>query len=139
MIYITLQGIIDVHSEIIEKYGGVDGIRDIGLLASAIDMPKAKMYGEYLHPTIFDKAVAYLFHIIRNPPFIDGNKRTGTIAALTFLRLNKTYIKFSKKQSIDLEELVVQTADGKTTKKQIAKFLKSCHQAQKVASITESS
>lgn len=133
MIYFTLQEIIEFHTEIIEKYGGVDGIRDIGLLASAIDMPKAKMYGEYLHPTIFDKAAAYLFHIISNHPFLDGNKRTGTMAALTFLRLNETHIKFTKKQSADLEELVVQTADGKMTKKQISKFLKDCHQVRELS------
>lgn len=64
MIFINMQEIIDDHAQIIRRYGGVDGIRDIGLLASAIDMPKATMFGEYLHPTIFDKAAAYLFHIV---------------------------------------------------------------------------
>ena len=127
MIFITMQEIIDDHAEIIHKYGGLDGIRDIGLLASAIDMPKATLFGEYLHPTIFDKAAAYLFHIICNHPFADGNKRTGTMAALTFLRQNRVDIEFTEGQTLVLEELVVNTADGKVTKEQIAKFLKECY------------
>lgn len=123
MIFITLQEALDGHAEIIRLYGGVEGIRDIGLLASALDMPKATMFGDDLHPTIFDKAAAYLFHIVCNHPFIDGNKRTGTIISLTFLRQNGTYLKFTEERSFALEELVVAIASGKTTKKQIAQFL----------------
>ncbi|MBI3236745.1 MAG: type II toxin-antitoxin system death-on-curing family toxin [Chlamydiales bacterium] len=126
MIFITLQEIIDDHTEIIDKYGGVDGIRDMGLLASAIDMPKAEMFGESLHPSIFDKAAAYLFHIICNHPFVDGNKRTGTMAALTFLRQNGIHIQLTEAQSLALEELVVHTASSKTNKEQIARFFKEC-------------
>lgn len=128
MIFITLQEIIDDHAEIIAKYGGVEGIRDIGLLASAIEMPKAALYGEYLHPTIFDKAAAYLFHIICNHPFIDGNKRTGTMAALTFLRQNQVHIYFTDEKTLALEELVVNTASGQITKEEVANFLKKCYE-----------
>jgi death-on-curing protein len=127
MIFITVQEIIDDHAEIIRRYGGMDGIRDIGLLASAMDMPKAAMFGEDLHPTIFDKAAAYLFHIICNHPFLDGNKRTGTMAALTFLRQNRIHIAFTEEQESVLEELVVSTAQGKTTKNQISNFFRNCY------------
>lgn len=127
MIFITLQEIIEDHAEIIRKYGGAEGIRDIGLLASALEMPKSMMFGEYLHPTIYDKAAAYLYHIVCNHPFLDGNKRTGTMAALIFLRLNLVYIEFTEEQSFALEELVVSTAENKSTKKQIAKFFKECY------------
>ena len=127
MIFITVQEIIDDHAEIIRQYGGLGGIRDLGLLASAIDMPKSTMFGEDLHPTIFDKAAAYLFHIVCNHPFIDGNKRTGTMAALTFLRQNYLHLQFTDEQASILEELVVSTAQGTTTKKQIADFFSSCY------------
>jgi death-on-curing protein len=124
MIFITIQQIIEDHATLIRKYGGAEGIRDLGLLASAMDMPKATMFGEYLHPTIFDKAAAYLFHIVCNHPFVDGNKRTGTMAALTFLRQNRVHIEFTEEQTLVLEELVVSTADGKTTKEQITAFFR---------------
>lgn len=127
MIFVTIQEIIEDHAEIIRKYGGVDGIRDIGLLASAMEMPKAMMFGECLHPTIFDKAAAYLFHIICNHPFVDGNKRTGTMAALTFLRQNQIHIEFTEEQTAILEELVVDTAKGTMTKEQIAEFFRGCY------------
>lgn len=127
MIFITLQEIIDDHAEIIDKYGGVHGIRDMGLLSSAIEMPKAMIFGEDLHPTIFDKAAAYLFHIVCNHPFVDGNKRTGIMAALVFLRQNRIHIEFSKEQTFILEELIVNTADGKMTKEQIAGFFEECY------------
>lgn len=127
MIFITIQEIIDDHSEIVDKYGGVKGIRDLGLLASAMNMPLATMFGEELHPTIFDKAAAYLYHIVRNHPFVDVNKRTGTVAALTFLRQNRIHIVFTEEQSCTLEELVVSTADGKVSKEQIADFFRVCY------------
>jgi death-on-curing protein len=127
MIFITLQEIIEDQDEIITKYGGARGIRDIGLLASAIEMAKSTMFGEYLHPTIFDKAAAYLYHIVLNHPFVDGNKRVGTVAALTFLRQNNVYIQFTEKESLAFEELIVSTAEGKITKEQIAVFLKKCY------------
>jgi|SRR5579862_2553003 len=127
MIFITLQEMIEDHAEIVTKYGGMQGIRDMGLLASALDMPKATMFGEYLHPTIFDKAAAYLFHIVCNHPFMDGNKRAGTAAALTFLRQNDVVIKFTEKEAEAFEELIVDTAQGKIGKDQIAKFLQECY------------
>ncbi len=127
MIFITVQEVIDDHAELIQKYGGLNGIRDIGLLASALDMPRAAMFGEYLHPTVFDKAAAYLFHMICNHPYVDGNKRTGTTTALTFLRQNRVHIEFTEEQTLVFEELIVSTADGKVSKEEIAKFFRECY------------
>lgn len=123
MIFITMQTVIDDHTEIINEYGGLHGILDIGLLASALEMPKSAIYGKYLHPTTFDKAAAYLFHIVCNHPFVDGNKRTGAATCLTFLKLNRIKVRMTKKQKSQFEELIVGTANNEVTKKQIADFL----------------
>lgn len=131
MIFISVQEAIDFHAEVVRLFGGTDGLRDLGLLASAIEMPKAMMFGEFLHPTVFDKAAAYLFHIVCNHPFLDGNKRTGTIVALTFLRANQIIIKFTDEQEHALEELVVSCATGNATKAEIAHFFESCYTPQK--------
>lgn len=127
MIYITLQEAIDDHVIIIAEYGGLQGVRDIGLLMSALEMPRAAAFGRDLHPTPFDKAAAYLYHIVRNHPFLDGNKRTGTIIALTFLKQNGIHLPFTPEQSLLLEELVVATAEGKISKGKIASFFSDCH------------
>src|SRR5258708_1589155 len=122
MRFLTVEEVIEIHTSVISRYRGLDGIRDMGLLLSAIEMPKATMFGEYLHPSIFDKAAAYLFHIVSNHPFLDGNKRTGTAAALTFLNMNKSPIAFNEKE---LEELIVQIAESKIDKKQLSHYFES--------------
>lgn len=127
MMFITLQEVIEDQADLVQKYGGAPGIRDIGLLASAIEMPKAAIFGEYLHPTVFDKAAAYLFHIVCNHPFVDGNKRTGAATALIFLRQNDVLIRFTHEESLAFEDLVVNTANGKASKEEIARFLKKCY------------
>jgi death on curing protein len=78
----------DLHAESLERFGGSAGLRDRGLLESAVATPQAGFGGEYLHPTLFDMAAAYAFHIAESQPFVDGNKRAGLGAALVFLRLN---------------------------------------------------
>lgn len=125
MIFTTLNEVIDYHSEIIQIYGGLGGIRDLGLLKSAIEMPKSMMFGQFLHISIFDKTSAYLYHLVRNHPFIDGNKRTATITALVFLRNNNVLIHFTDEESHEFEEIVVQTAQGKISKKEISAYLQS--------------
>ena len=118
--FISVDSALKIHDSLIESYGGAQGIRDYGLLLSALEMPKASFGGEELHPTLFDKAAAYLFHIVKNHPFVDGNKRTGAAVTLAFLELNKVVVTV---KSEDFEELVVATAEGLVSKKEIAKFL----------------
>jgi len=78
--------VIAMHGEQIAAHGGSLGIRDTGLLSSALARPQNQaVYGE---PSVFDLAAAYAFGIIRNHPFVDGNKRTGFLAAYVFLDLN---------------------------------------------------
>lgn len=119
MIFVAVEDVIDYHTEMINEFGGSHGIRDIGLLISAIEMPKATMFGKDLHPSIFDKAAAYLYHIVCNHPFVDGNKRTGTVTALVFLEANEIALNYD---SYELEELVVSVAMGKVKKETISYF-----------------
>jgi death-on-curing protein len=83
-IFLELEEIITIHLDQLARYGGLAGIRDLGLLQSAIAMPTAMYARAYLHQTLLEMAAAYLFHIIQNHPFLDGNKHTGTVAALVF-------------------------------------------------------
>lgn len=66
--FFTVEQVIEIHDAFLEDHGGLPGIRDKGLLISAVEMPRASMFGEYLHKTIYDKAGAYLFHIWRTDP-----------------------------------------------------------------------
>ena len=79
-LFLDLDFVLRIHLSLIERYGGEPGVRDIGLLHSAIAMPQASFGGEFLHEDLFEKAAAYLFHIVQNHPFMDGNKRTGAAA-----------------------------------------------------------
>lgn len=117
--FISVEQVIKIHDRLL-KYGGLPGIRDEGLLMSAIEMPMMTMYGDYLHKTMYDKAAAYLFHLIQNHPFNDANKRTGAFSTLTFMELNKMPIVFEVER---YENFVVEVAKGSHEKKQIAHFL----------------
>ncbi len=86
--FLTLQDILFIHSFLVERYGGEHGVRDSSLLSSALHMPSAGIGGEYFHADIFEMAAAYLFHLAMNHPFVDGNKRTAAIAAMSFLEMN---------------------------------------------------
>lgn len=119
--FFTVEQVIELHDAFLEDHGGLPGIRDKGLLISAVEMPKASMFGEYLHKTIYDKAAAYLFHMVQNHPFNDGNKRTGALTTILFLEENGIKITFSDH---DYEEFVVSVAQGQKNKKEIAYFLK---------------
>ena len=86
--FLTLDDVLLIHDEQLGAYGGIHGIRDQGLLESAVMMPQASFGGEYLHKNLFEMAAAYAFHIAENQPFLDGNKRTALVSALVFLDIN---------------------------------------------------
>lgn len=100
--FLKIELVIAYHDEMIEKYGGLHGIRDLGLLESAMGMPRSIAFGQDLHPTIYDKAAAYLFHIVKNHPFNDGNKRTGAFSACVFLNVNGVLLIFLTKNMKNL-------------------------------------
>ena len=121
-VFLGLDEVIEIHHDQIKRYGGHPGILDVGILKSAIAMPSATFDGNYLHTDIFEMAAAYLFHIVRNHPFVDGNKRTGTVASIVFLMMNG--IDFHADEN-DFEKIVLLTAEGKTAKATIARFFES--------------
>ena len=103
MRYLTLIEVLELHCRIIEQSGGALGIRDLGLLESALAQPRMMFGGEELYPSLLEKSAALGFSIIMNHPFVDGNKRTGHAAAETFLILNRMEIS----ASVDEQESIV--------------------------------
>ncbi len=92
--FLALEDVLAIHEQQIARFGGMNGIRESGLLESAIAVPQAAFGGEWLHDGLFEMAAAYAFHIAENQPFIDGNKRTGLLAAIIFLDINGISIDF---------------------------------------------
>lgn len=88
MKYLTTEDVLLLHHLSIEKSGGSHGLRDAGLLDAAVHRPQATFAGEDLYPTLFDKAGALCHSLIKNHAFVDGNKRTSLLSAMTFLELN---------------------------------------------------
>ncbi len=86
--FLTLAEIIEIHNNQIKLYGGGQGIRDIGLLESALAQPEASFQGKWLHDDMLSMAAAYAYHICQNHPFVDGNKRVALASALIFLEIN---------------------------------------------------
>ena len=126
--FLTLDEVIEIHREIIEQYGGSLGIRDLGLLESAVAMPQAGVGDQYFHSDLFEMAAAYLFHIVRNHPLIDGNKRTGAMAAYTFLKLNR--VNLTARES-GFERIVRRVAEAKMDKASVTAFLRQNCQRQR--------
>jgi death-on-curing protein len=122
MVLFTLDDVLALHAHQVETYGGSFGIRDVGLLESAIAMPAATAFGEDLHPSLHEKAAAYLFHIVKNHPFVDGNKRVGLAVTLAFLDLNGVWVEATDDEFV---ELVLGVAKGESTKADVAVFLSS--------------
>lgn len=118
--FLALDEVLAFHADQIRRYGGRPGVRDLELLKSAVSTPEAAYGGDYLHTNLFEMAAAYLFHIVRNHPFVDGNKRTGLIAALAFLGLNGLELDAEPEL---LFELVMGVASGDATKARLAVFL----------------
>ena len=117
--FLTTSEIIKYHQLLTRQFGGEDGVRSHDLLESAIAMPSATFDGRYLHPTIPDMAAAYLYHLVKNHPFVDGNKRVGTMAAILFLSLNNYSLDATDEE---FTELVLQVAAGEKTLRGISFF-----------------
>ena len=90
--FLDVDDVLLIHDGQLARYGGAAGIRDEGLLESALATPKATFGGAFVHEDVFAMAAAYAFHIAENQPFVDGNKRTGVLAAVVFLELNGYFV-----------------------------------------------
>jgi death-on-curing protein len=115
--FLDLSDVLDIHEAQIAAYGGMAGVRDTGLLESAIAQPQASFGGQYVHESVFEMAAAYVFHLAKNHPFLDGNKRTALNAALTFLGLNG--VDFPSPTD-ELYVLTLAVAEGRLQKAAIA-------------------
>lgn len=118
--FLNEKDVIAIHDRQIEKFSGSLGIKDKGLLESALAQPQASFGGEFLHPTIYEQAAAYLYHISMNHPFIDGNKRTAFAVMDTFLRVKKYYLNLTNDQAYNL---VLQLVQGDVSKTELISYL----------------
>jgi death-on-curing protein len=118
-VFLSLDEVLQIHRWQIEQFGGSDGVLDAGLLESAIAMPAQAFGGEFIHTNLAEMAAAYLFHIVKNHPFADGNKRTGMHCALIFLDLNGYELDVPVDEA---EALVIAVATGSADKSRAAEF-----------------
>lgn len=117
--------VLTIHDNQIRLYGGGYGLRDAAALDAALHMPQVQFDGQFLHPTIFHMAAAYGFHLSRNHPFVDGNKRTAGIVMLAFLFLHGLRVTASE---VDYYETMIAVATGRMDKDQLAAWLQTVTQ-----------
>lgn len=119
--FLTVDEVLQVHAYQVTEFGGAPAVLNIELLESAIAMPAQAFGGQFVHEDLAGMAAAYLFHIVKNHPFEDGNKRTGMHAAILFLDLNGQDLKIPVDEG---EDLTLNVAKGIAGKKQIAEFFR---------------
>jgi death-on-curing protein len=117
--FLTLDEVLAIHARLVGAYGGSTGLRDRELLESALAMPQATYDGEFVHGSLAEMAAAYLFHLTKNHPFVDGNKRVGLACALVFVGLNDVAFDATEAALVDL---VLGVVEGRVSKAEIAVF-----------------
>jgi len=115
--FLTVEVVLALHQAQLVRFGGGAGLRDRGLLESALAQPQASFGGAYAHDGLFAMAGAYLFHIVSNHPFVDGNKRVGLLAAQVFLDLNGVTLDHDSEAFYDL---TMGVAEGRIDKAAVA-------------------
>lgn len=114
-VFLTLDDVYALHERQLGRFGGGAGLRDAGLLASAIAQPHASFGGAFAHEGLVAMAAAYLFHVVSNHPFLDGNKRVGLLCALVFLHVNGKRVRVVR-GSDELYDLTMAVAQGQLDK-----------------------
>jgi len=120
MRYLTLNEVLVLYRRIIEETGGTVGVRDLNLLESALAQPRQTFGGTELYPTLVEKATALGFSLIKNHPFVDGNKRVGHAAMEVFLVLNGYEIEAPVEEQ---EQVILDVAAGKMSRGAFTEWL----------------
>ena len=121
MIVLTKDEVLRLHEKIINKTGGLHGLRDTGMLESAIMNCMQTFDDEELYPTVIEKAAITAFSLCKDHPFIDGNKRIAVLVMLTELRINRVKLSFTQRELIDLG---IGIADGSVSYEDIVTWIK---------------
>lgn len=119
--FLTTEQVLFIHDQMVKRFGGSHGVRDLRLVESAVGRPKSTFGGEYLYNSIFDKAAALLQSLLKNHPFVDGNKRTALTSAGLFLKKNNYKLINNHQEEV---EFAVRVDNGNLTVEQISKWLK---------------
>jgi len=119
--FLTYEQVVDLHKLQINEFGGSHGVKDDGLLLSALAQPEAGFGDEYFHKDLYEMAAAYLFHLVKNHAFHDGNKRIAALASAVFLQVNGLFVVANED---DFEKLVMDAAQSLVTKEQISAFFR---------------
>lgn len=120
--FLSVEDVLAIHQNTIGNEGGLAGLRDAGLLESAVLMPQQQFGGDYLHEDLASMASAYLFHIAQNHAFHDGNKRAAVLAALVFLSVNGVK---SLPDPDALEEMTMRVASSEVGKDELTEWMRS--------------
>jgi death-on-curing protein len=117
--FLTLEDVLALHDELIQRYGGTPGLRDAGLLEAALAMPQAGFGGQYFHEFPHEMGAAYLFHLVRNHAFIDGNKRVALACAILFFKINRVPYSITEEEAV---KLTLAAASGQMDKGAVTAF-----------------
>jgi len=99
--FLSIDQVLFIHDQAVKRFGGSFGVRDLGLIESAIGRPQATFGSQYLYENIFDMAGALLQSLLKNHPFVDGNKRTALTSAGMFLKLNGYKLENSHQEEVE--------------------------------------
>jgi len=120
--FLDAEDVAVIHEYQVERFGGLGGVRDQRLLDSAVGTPSATFDGEFLHSDLYAMAAAYLYHLVKNHPFVDGNKRTGVATALVFLQFNG--LELEEAPCERLYDATIAVAESRMSKDDLAVLLR---------------
>jgi len=120
VIYLTLEEVLGLHAISINRFGGADGVRDLGLVESSVARPQQSFSGAELYASLWLKAAALAHSISENQPFVDGNKRTAALAMLVFLDLNGFELCVNE---LEVYKTIMAMANKKLSKEKLAAWL----------------